>query len=663
MGALRLLSFTIVLACATPARAQAPEKVPWQQAVKLKTESIGEPVPVVLAEQIAVLPRPQGGHVLLLSHKQTRDANVTYFVSLDLRTGTVKHHGGMPGYQVWRQLAVGGKLYLAVNLPPHLLEYDPATDALRDLGLVYDKAQGTASMSLGPDGTLALGSLAGGEATVFDPATGKFRPYGKIGDGYIYSIGHDERVVLGADRGHRWDLVAVERSSGKRTVLRTTPHDGYIEVSGDRVRLRPDKDAAWEEYRFAENRLVRMDKPAPGRPHPPQPLVPEVLVDTDAAVLTGNVRVWHRYPGAKEEWRWTDIKVPPDLSVPIHRLVATDDGRIVGTTLSYGGMFTYDPGRDRFTLLGRFEPISVIGIAAWKNSVIVSGYPGGMFARADLSIPFTTPVSIPGRPGIAWTDAKANPHVGGQLGKDLDGAHETATMELAADGKLYFTGMRLRYRRGFGLGWLDPATNRHGKIDDNGRFDHLQVSWMCPLEGGKKLAISTRVQPDDVKQAVPPDRAKVFVYDVAAGKVVQELAPLEGSKALGPIAEVRDGLVGISVEDGPAPRTTIYRADVRTGKVLRTRLYDGMICGIPAKGDIPRLSHDFRTGPDGHVWTVYRLPYGNAPALIVRIDPNDLAVSLVGIVPGTIRMLFRDRDLYVTGAPHLRRIREIVPRR
>ena len=56
-------------------------------------------------------------------------------------------------------------------------------------------------------------------------------------------------------------------------------------------------------------------------------------------------------------------------------------------------------------------------------------------------------------------------------------------------------------------------------------------------------------------------------------------------------------------------------------------------------------------------------PWADAPALIVRIKPEDLSVSLVGRIPaGSLRMLFDKSDLYVTGAPQLRRIANVVGR-
>jgi hypothetical protein len=47
----------------------------------------------------------------------------------------------------------------------------------------------------------------------------------------------------------------------------------------------------------------------------------------------------------------------------------------------------------------------------------------------------------------------------------------------------------------------------------------------------------------------------------------------------------------------------------------------------------------------------------------VRIHPEDLTVHPVGKIPpsGWVRFLFVGPDLYFTGAPHLRRVRNVVP--
>lgn len=89
---------------------------------------------------------------------------------------------------------------------------------------------------------------------------------------------------------------------------------------------------------------------------------------------------------------------------------------------------------------------------------------------------------------------------------------------------------------------------------------------------------------------------------------------------------------------------------------------------------------DFKLGPDGQVWTytggkmeavnaekAWGLAYEDAS--LVRINPEDGAITMVGKVGRVGRMAFQGKDLYLTGgskyhttdAGFLRRIKRIVP--
>ena len=63
---------------------------------------------------------------------------------------------------------------------------------------------------------------------------------------------------------------------------------------------------------------------------------------------------------------------------------------------------------------------------------------------------------------------------------------------------------------------------------------------------------------------------------------------------------------------------------------------------------------DLVRGPDGFVWT-----YLNDT--MVRIDPADASVHVVGRIDPLGHMTFVGRDLYLSGPEQLRRIRNIVP--
>jgi len=59
-------------------------------------------------------------------------------------------------------------------------------------------------------------------------------------------------------------------------------------------------------------------------------------------------------------------------------------------------------------------------------------------------------------------------------------------------------------------------------------------------------------------------------------------------------------------------------------------------------------------GPDGFVWTYLQ-------DVLVRIDPKDARVHVVGKIDPVGYPTFVGRDVYLSGPEQLRRIRNIVP--
>ncbi len=63
---------------------------------------------------------------------------------------------------------------------------------------------------------------------------------------------------------------------------------------------------------------------------------------------------------------------------------------------------------------------------------------------------------------------------------------------------------------------------------------------------------------------------------------------------------------------------------------------------------------DLVRGPDGFVWTYLK-------DVLVRIDPTNAKVQVVGKIRPPGHPTFVNRDLYLSGHEQLRRIRDIVP--
>jgi hypothetical protein len=220
---------------------------------------------------------------------------------------------------------------------------------------------------------------------------------------------------------------------------------------------------------------------------------------------------------------------------------------------------------------------------------------------------------------------------------------------------LYLIARRHRHFSGFDVVWYDPAKDLKGEIDDQGALNHLQIGWACLIDGGKKLALATAVEPNDQLPGEPPGSAKLFVLDLVARKYVAQHTPLPGLKTLTGIAETSPGkLVGLAL-DGQNKTTFVYRFDLAAGKVEQVVRYDRLIQGVPGTTGLPQVGADFALGPDGRIWTA--MDVAAELWVILRLDPKDLTLQPLGTAPGGVpRFVFQDGQVYLTGRDKLRRI-------
>ena len=686
--------------CASAWPAQTSEAAPepiagLKDAKPLNEESLGEMPGKVVVDKFGPFRIPgTDDYVVLLSNYAKRGfpevGRKVFLTSLKLRTGKLKAHPPVGALEtnIHKSLLWEGKLYLLLNVPsPSALAiYDLANDTITTVeDLFVRPGNGAFSMCPAADGTIALGS-APPEISLYNTKTGEVTKCGKVGPkgaGFVYSITQDLDYIYGATRGQApWQVVAVNKKTGKITVALEAPMGGYLHVgkAGDRCWAKASTKGKGGEVRVYDldggNAVVQ--KVAPPVKRVKREAKPEVMIDDSSGMATETAMVYWRLPEDKparedlaaraEKNGWRSVKVKARISgVLIHRVVTLDGKTIIANGSPYGQMLTYNTETAEFKLLGRPTNMNVYSLASDGKYAYISGYPGMPFARIDFSRPFTTDKSYPGRPGIPWTDKRANPWQMCVLGQIVAGAHCGVFMHQGGDGRMYTCGMCFRHNAGFAFGWYDPKTEKFGKVDDS-MLKHQQVAWMTPVEGGRKLAVATRVQYREYKGGVAPKCGKIFLFDTAEGKFTREYEPLPDVTKLGSVAGVAGGrLVGIAPTSkrrgrSPTLTTAVYLLDLASGEVLLKRRYQGQIVGAVDKFDIPRKGHDFVTGPDGWVWTMMgRESMPNTTALL-RIDPQDLSIDVVGTVRGNWnRFIFLGRDLYLGGAERLRRVRNIAP--
>jgi hypothetical protein len=184
------------------------------------------------------------------------------------------------------------------------------------------------------------------------------------------------------------------------------------------------------------------------------------------------------------------------------------------------------------------------------------------------------------------------------------------------------------------------------------------VHWIAPVQEGRLIAISTIRAADELKDNRAPEEAELFVYDVAEQKIVRQIVPIAKGRTTGLIAEVAPGrLLGLTSDPQHSDGSILYGVDVTTGEVLFTKALPSPVSidnYWPHWVDPSYEYNAFVRGPDSFLWTYLK-------NVLVRIDPKDARVHIVGRIDPVGWPTFIGNDVYLSGPEQLRRIRNLVP--
>ena len=682
------------------------------KAPKANVEELAAPIRSVMPWSTHVVPNRDGKTFDILQWyiKEYRQKTRAYIA--DLGTGQVKlqtfpqtegtsrvelvlsvlhpngnMYGCTPDWSKWDNYEGGMDVYC----------YDPDKNEMSRVCQVPHFGGERVSLELGADGKLygigtyiRTGSHGQVGAFSLDVNTGEIRDYGPLGPdhgdiaAYAYWSAIDDTHLYIASGKIPWYLLALELKTGQCKVLLEAPAGDYpyrMRIwplsNGARAWVYSGGDSMNGEYKGGRNYWLHHGQAtpvaedldpekstftppwpkveSPWDKYPPRPEVYQGQLDPDA---NGRAYLWYRQEGVKpagsqpadspESKGWNKIVLEnvETYPLPIHRLLALPDGRVFGTAPGYQGRFIFDPRTNKATLLGR-GGASIYTLIAYDGKIYWSGYSSAPIEVLDVEKPWTLSVPLP--PGQKETGPSNPRHVGSVFQPTR--VKKVFAVVAGADGKLYFGGVGQRDYTGGGLGWYDPKSGATGGMWEP--FSGHGIHWMEPALDGKLIVISTRTAMDERKGNERPDLAKVFVYDVAAGKIVREIVPVKGATKLGksgPLVEVAPGRVMGLTEDPDVPDGGIlYGLDVQTGEVLFNKK-------LPA---CPKFQwsegtdrYDYIKGPDGKVYTFLG-------EVLVRIDPADGRVTPIGKA-APAQMVFQGRDLYLSGSQHLRRVSDVA---
>ncbi len=699
------------------AGAEAPGAGPWrprelpelkralETAPALITESLGEPARGVNVWERWMVPNPDGKtwDLLQLYFKEYRGP--TWLYAFDLGTGKVNRQRLPDGFQFYlsgRALGFDGKYYIATpayrNWSMNLFVYDPTTNTVEERGEIVPGLGGEVRpLALGPDGRIYGTGTRGNRVGlyIYDPQLRKVvKDFGPVGPSH--PNGAWSRYVMGVDDTHAyiasgmipaWYLVAVNLQTGQEKVLLESPTERVMDIvesfPGAWVSVPQGRGLPNKEFWLYHGEALPKTSDTPPWPPKASPwdkpakTKPQVHFDEMDPGAEGNATLWYRLPeegtrprpGEKTTssaipgktlldrgWRAVKVKGVETYPHRINPMTLLPDGRLYGTGDDYVGVFAFDPTTGRTSLLGPRPGHAPYTQIVCGGRLYSTGYPGGPVFVYDPSRPWTLGKGgPPGHPAPPREDPASNPRILGELDRWTRVAigHRSA---LGADGRIYFGGFGERSYTGGGFGWYDPKANKIG-----GFWKPLSghpVHWIAPVLGGRLMAISTSRAPDELSGNRVPPEAKLFFYDVTQGKIVREVVPVAKARSTGLIIEATPGrLLGLTTEREQADRSILYGLDVSTGKVIFRKDLPWPVSTDPYWPHWVDPSYEYETlshGPDGYVWTFLK-------EVLVRIDPKDASVHVVGKINPVGYPTFVGKDLYLSGSEQLRRVRNLVP--
>jgi hypothetical protein len=671
-------------------------------APKLEVEKVTVPITDVSGGHAVWFPNTATDNWNLLIHyyrNYTRDHRL---VMINLATGEIKHEHyerGQIGIRGGVAIAPNGKGY--TNTDRGVMVYDPITNAVSFIEKSYVSGEAK-PLTLAPDGMIYGTGSQGGQALAYriDPNTDTFTMFGPVGPSHEpnpcwgYSVSADGTHIYIVSGKIPWYLLAYDRKTGQtETLLTHADPDGIISLGQDKgcltANIRHSDGKPGENFWLVDGKSVaRADLAAPppvvtlaSMPKIPSPKRPQVRTERVAAQSQfepldneGLVEFWMDPTGqSKEEpseatgWKKIRFNVPV-YPASVYQVSTLSDGRIVGTGGNYLGLFVYDPKTEKVIRTGKMGA-SVPVLAQLGDITYASCYPRAVLFEIDWKKPF----------------GNGNPKRLASVGNDGSGVHRALAITTdVADGKVYICGGWQRNGEGGGLGWWDPKIQKAGGTHEG--MGNYRTTHMTTTGNGRYVVLSTRAVFDQETQTPAPNTAKIFVFDTEAQKLAS-FETIPGAAHTGAVAGV-DGnrVLALTLSPEPADKpwnergSVLYAFDAVTGKIEWQKPLPYAIGFLINENYDNSVPFDFKKGPDGMVWTFtggaqtvvdpernWGLAYEDSR--LVRIDPKDGAIQVVGWVGPAGRFTFQGRDLYLTGgskyhikdAEYLRRIRNVVP--
>ncbi len=612
----------------------------------------------------------------------------------------------------WRYYDKGGLM--------NIYRYDPAENKVELYKTIKGYGGESSPLVVAPDGWIYGSGTWCGEGNThrmagaygFNPETGEVRDFGAIGKvsaltGYGPTIGACDTHLYVACGKNPWALVAINLKTGEKKIILEAPEGGdLMEINSGQHRYNGGA-VAWIEEGIAAPRKFywlyhgqaiyrkgcdipsgqedlskgwAMDDTCPwskemqaAGPFMTAAPAPEVYTGQLYPDANKTATLWWRPAGSKgkgkDGWQKIVLENVEKYPLSLHRLEVLPNGLIFGTGDGYKGRFLFDPKTDKVSYLGRGGG-SMYGLTVCGTKLYWSGYDCARIFEFDPAKPWNLETGL-----LPWEGGRINStdELAFEKSTNPRRVHkvpdvifqETRVKKMlsgttAADGRVYFGGKGQRDYEGGGLSWYDPKTGEFGGMWKP--FDNIPIGWVTTAHDVTDKDIRTPGR----YVVIGTEHGKTFIYDTKVHKLLEDktFTAIKTADYSGPVLEVAPGKVlGFTSPHGNPNASrelggVIFGVSLLDGKVFFTK---NVPWQVPFDWGQGIGLWDYRTGTDGFIWATLTHEKHGGTGVIVRIDPRDATVHVMGSIKPLGELAFYGRDVYVTGAGEIRRLKDIVP--
>lgn len=520
---------------------------------------------------------------------------------IDMETGHVTQavasvpNSNYPTATVWSRR---GRLYIGAAYSGHLLEYDPVTGRLEDLGAINPPGDTfPCRIDEGPDGRLWIGCYNTAGLTSYDPDTRTFTRYGRMDDVdmYCYPLASPDGVIACEIRQTKPHVIAFDPRTRQKQIVGPVTTKGE---PGQRVGLFRGADGMLYvtshegNYRIRGLGGERVEKVPAQMPEP-------TLSDgstfrfTDASSFTyREVVIENPKTGSRRTLR-LDYEASGSEIFLLHR---GPDGALYGSSVLPLHLFRYRPDPADLVDLGVCSKAGgeAYSMGNLNGKLYICSYTGATLSVYDPSLPYHF--------GDRTED---NPR---DLGRMDEVSYRPRAMLAGPLGRVYVASIPDYGLWGGPLACFDPKTETKKAYQRiAGDLSCVSLAW---LERQGLIAVGTSISGGS---GTTPrvDQATLFLWDPAREEKVWEGTLDRPVSAFNALVTGPDGRVyGTVVGRGGPPELFAFDPEARA--FIRR-------IALPPKGP---LEVGLQVGPDGMI-------YGFTDSSIYRVAPGASELSVV----------------------------------